>query len=53
MLTEQQFSNIMNTMLNGEAQVEQLVKASFLNEKSKRNYLQAYQTRLKRLKPNL
>lgn len=50
-LTEQQFSNIMNTMLNGEAQVEQLVKASFLNEQSKRNYLQAYQTRLKRLKP--
>ena len=52
-LTEKQFSNIMNTMLDGDDQVERLVKASFLNEKSKRNYLQAYQARLKRLKPNL
>ena len=30
--------------------VEHFIKASFLNEKSKRNYTQAYQTKLKKLK---
>ncbi|MEH6658132.1 HipA domain-containing protein [Leeuwenhoekiella marinoflava] len=52
-MTEKQFNKIMHTMLDGAGQVEQLVQASFLNESSKRNYLQAYQRRLKRLKPKL
>ncbi|MAZ25857.1 MAG: phosphatidylinositol kinase [Cytophagaceae bacterium] len=52
-LTEKQFSTIMKTMLGGAEHVEQFVKASFLNEQSKRNYFQAYQRRLKRLKPKL
>ncbi len=50
-LTEKQFNKIMSTMLGGAEQVEQLVQASFLNEQSKRNYLQAYRRRLKRFKP--
>jgi serine/threonine-protein kinase HipA len=38
---------IAETMLSGAETVEQLTLASFLDETTQRNYLQAYQTRLK------
>lgn len=48
-LSLKQFNTIMASMLNGSDQVAILTKASFLDEKTKRNYLQAYQARLKKL----
>jgi len=39
--------SIAETMLSGAETVEQLILASFLDEATQRNYLQAYQTRLK------
>jgi serine/threonine-protein kinase HipA len=41
------FNGIVSRMLSGSEQVERLTLASFLDETTKRNYLQAYQTRLK------
>lgn len=43
------FDGIFTRMLSGSEQVEQLIFASFLDEATKRNYLQAYQGRLKQL----
>lgn len=43
------FDRIVATMLAGADKVEQLVNASFLDDTTKRNYLQAYQGRLKQL----
>ncbi len=43
------FDGIVTRMLSGSEQVEQLIFASFLDEATKRNYLQAYQGRLKQL----
>lgn len=43
------FDRIAGTMLSGADNVETLVRASFLNDTTKRNYLQAYQGRLKQL----
>jgi len=43
------FGGIVSRMLSGSEQVEQLIFASFLDETTKRNYLQAYQGRLKQL----
>ncbi|MEI6407948.1 MAG: HipA domain-containing protein [Bacteroidota bacterium] len=40
---------VFKTMLAYSDQVKTLIDASFLNERTKRNYLQAYQTRLKKL----
>jgi serine/threonine-protein kinase HipA len=40
---------IFESMLSNSEKVITLIDASFLNESSKRNYLQAYQTRLKKL----
>lgn len=40
---------IVSRMLSGSEQVEQLIFASFLDETTKRNYLQAYQGRLRQL----
>lgn len=40
---------IVSHMLSGSEQVEQLIFASFLDETTKRNYLQAYQARLRQL----
>lgn len=40
---------VFKTMLANADKVQTLIEASFLNERSKRNYLQAYQTRLKKL----
>lgn len=48
-LSKKQFDTIFNTLLSSPERVENLVQASFLNEKSKRNYLQDYQTRFKKL----
>lgn len=49
-LSEKQKHDIFNKLLSKSQRVEELVKASFLNDTIKRNYLQAYQTRLKKLK---
>ena len=49
-LTEKQKQEIFNNLLSKSDSVEELVKASYLNDTIKRNYLQAYQTRLKKLK---
>lgn len=48
-LSRKQFDTIFRTLLSSPEHVENLVQASFLNEKSKRNYLQDYQSRLKKL----
>ncbi|TKG91500.1 type II toxin-antitoxin system HipA family toxin [Puteibacter caeruleilacunae] len=48
-LNEKQVKRIMEVMTSGSEKVENLVAASFLNEKTKRYYLQCYQKRLKRL----
>lgn len=41
------FDRIAGTMLSGAGKVEELVQASFLDDTTKRNYLQAYQGRYK------
>lgn len=43
------FNEILSTMLNHSEFVERLTFSSFLNDKTKRNYLQSYQGRLKQL----
>nr|WP_295924006.1 HipA domain-containing protein [uncultured Dyadobacter sp.] len=43
------FNGTVSQMLSGSEQVELLVSASFLDETTKQNYLQAYQSRLKQL----
>ena len=43
------FSNILNDMLSQSQAVEKLVSSSFLDNKTKRNYWQSYQGRLKQL----
>jgi len=42
-------NDILTTMLGNSELVEKLILSSFLNEKTKRNYYQSYQTRLKKL----
>ncbi len=48
-LAERQAIEIFDTMLLGGDKVKTLIDASFLDEKTKRNYWQSYQSRLKRL----
>lgn len=48
-LSKNQYENIFNTMLSNSLKINELVDASFLKESLKRNYLQAYQTRFKKL----
>ena len=48
-INENVFNEILSTMLNHSEFVERLIFSSFLNEKTKRNYLQSYQGRLKQL----
>ena len=48
-INEKLFDNILTMMMSKSDKVEALLNASFLNEPSKRNYWQAYNTRLKRL----
>lgn len=49
-LSEKQKNEIFDNLLSKSEKVEKLIKASFLSEKLKCNYFQAYQTRLKKLK---
>lgn len=48
-LNEKQVKKILNTLSTNQEKVEKLIQASFLNEKTKRNYYQLYLKRLKRL----
>jgi serine/threonine-protein kinase HipA len=48
-LSDKQAMDIFNIIISRSELVENLITASFLNESTKRNYWQAYQTRLKRL----
>jgi len=48
-LSKKQFEKIVESMLLSSNQVETLVKASYLNESTKRNYWQSYLTRKNRL----
>ena len=48
-LKESQESAIFTLLLSNQDRVNTLIQASFLNEKTKRNYLQAYQTRIKKI----
>ncbi len=43
------FEKTMNLMLSKSDQVEKMIQASFLNDSTKRSYLQYYQRKLKRL----
>jgi serine/threonine-protein kinase HipA len=49
-INKRQKDNIFNNLLSKSEEVENLINASFLNEKTMRNYTLAYQTRLKKLK---
>ncbi len=48
-ISSKNFRKIMDDMLSNSIKVENMISASFLNETTKRNYLQSYQKRLKRL----
>lgn len=48
-VNEKMFNDLMALMVSKSDQVEKLVKASFLNDTTKRNYWQLYQGRLKQL----
>jgi serine/threonine-protein kinase HipA len=48
-ISEKNFQTIMELMLSKSDLVEKMVVASFLNDTTKRNYLQSYQGRLKQL----
>ena len=48
-ISPQIFDQVMARMVSGNEQVQQLVSASFLSQSTQRNYLQLYQSRLKRL----
>lgn len=52
MINSRVFERIATNMLSGADQVEKLVNASFLDDTIKRNYLQAYQGKLKLLQKN-
>ena len=49
-IPEKQVNKIFDSLLAHEDKVALLIDASFLSDKLKRNYLQTYQTRLKKLK---
>jgi serine/threonine-protein kinase HipA len=48
-LSEKQVKDTFNLLASGSDQVENLIAASYLNESTKRNYWQAYLTRLKQM----
>ena len=48
-ISEKNFKGILNLMLSKSEMVEKLITASFLDDTTKRNYLQSYQGRLKQL----
>ncbi|MFY8110362.1 MAG: type II toxin-antitoxin system HipA family toxin [Bacteroidia bacterium] len=49
-ISEKNFQDIMSLMISKSDLVETLISASFLNDSTKRTYLQLYQSRLKQLK---
>ena len=49
-ISEKQVEKVFDNLLTNEDKVAFLVNESFLSDQLKRNYLQAYQTRLKKLK---
>lgn len=48
-LSKKQKDEVLHALLSNSKKVEALVEASYLSAKLKRNYLQAYQTRLKKM----
>lgn len=48
-ISEKNFNDIITLMVSQSDKVEKLTTASFLNDSTKRNYLQSYQGRLKQL----
>jgi serine/threonine-protein kinase HipA len=52
-ISPQIFDQVIARMVSGNEQVQQLVSASFLSQSTQRNYLQHYQSRLKRLRKAL
>lgn len=48
-INQKTINGVFHNLLSKEEKVLKLINASFLNESSKRNYLQAYQTRLHKL----
>jgi serine/threonine-protein kinase HipA len=48
-ISNKQVDKVFESMLSNSDKVASLIDSSFLNESSKHNYLQAYQTRLKKL----
>lgn len=48
-IMEKVFKDILSEMLNKSLSVEKMVYSSFLNENTKKHYLQSYQSRLKQL----
>ena len=48
-ISEKNFKGIMELMISKSVEVEKLTAASYLNDKTKRNYWQCYQGRLKQL----
>ncbi len=49
-IKKSQIDIVFNLFLSKELDVENLVNSSFLNDRTKRNYLQSYRARLKKLK---
>jgi serine/threonine-protein kinase HipA len=49
-LSKKQKDEVINKLLSNSEKVEKLIESSYLNNKTKRNYLQSYQTRLKKMK---
>lgn len=49
-MTEKSIIKVLQNLTSKEDQVEDLINKSFLSDKLKRNYLQSYQRRLKKLK---
>ena len=49
-LSKTQKNKIFDNLLSKSQNVEELVKSSYLSDKMKRNYIQAYQTRFKKIK---
>lgn len=51
-LSKNQKDVVINNLFTNSEKIEKLVGVSYLSDKVKRNYLQAYQTKLKKLKKN-
>ena len=52
-MTEKSIIKIIQTLTSKEDKVGDLIAKSYLSEKLKRNYLQNYQRKLKKLKVNI